>query len=419
MEVFESKIEELVDLRDGFFEKYPNGTEADRVKAVRDKALLLLEDVPLSEFPRSAERYLQCGRILNACVAYDPRCEEFLSKAVKLDPDALAWLELGICLSKKPDVQFAIECVECSLELERSSRALHTLSMLLRAKMMKIVDHLERSTLQKRSSELAFEAVKLDPQSGTAHSCLGNSLFLEFFNEGQSNPNLMKQACDEYRLALQCGKEYRNADLHLNAGAAFRYEENYSEALFHFQQAVKYDPNNVIGSHERLTSLRQFLSNVYLGIQTTGNLRSKRITEFKSSLSNCSSSMSPFSGLNIIQTFKRLKDGSNKGNVIVGKIVASVTHEDIVPVTSVLMDVEGDCLALCVYNCASSLTFSIADTVAVADPFMIKVKDLQLPNHSNVSFSSIRVPTPSKISRNGCLPKPKQLAPSHLKISAL
>ncbi|VDN34713.1 unnamed protein product [Cylicostephanus goldi] len=84
MEIFESKIDELVSLRDGYFEKYPDGTEAERVKTVREKALLLLEDVPLSEFPRSAERYLQCGRILNACVAYDPRCEEFLSKAVKL-----------------------------------------------------------------------------------------------------------------------------------------------------------------------------------------------------------------------------------------------------------------------------------------------------------------------------------------------
>lgn len=43
MEVFESKIEELVGLRDGFFEKFPDGTEAERVKTVREKALLLLE----------------------------------------------------------------------------------------------------------------------------------------------------------------------------------------------------------------------------------------------------------------------------------------------------------------------------------------------------------------------------------------
>uniref|UniRef100_A0A7I5E6H6 TTC5_OB domain-containing protein n=1 Tax=Haemonchus contortus TaxID=6289 RepID=A0A7I5E6H6_HAECO len=418
MEVFESKIDELVDLRDGYFEKYPNSTEAERVKTVREKALLLLEDVPLSGYPRSAVRYLQCGRILNACVAYDPRCEELLSKAVKLDPDALAWLELGICLSKKPDIQFAVECVECSLELERTSRALYTLSMLLRAKLMKTVDPVERCSLQKQSSQLAVEAVELDPNSGLAHSCLGNSLFLEFFNTGQVNEDLLKRACSEYRLALQCGKEYRNADLHLNAGAAFRYEENYAEALTNLRLAVKYDPSDVIGSHGRLSSFTQFLVNVATGIQNAGGLRAKRIAEFKTSLPSASS-MNPFTDYKLVTSFKDLKKGPNSRVAAVGKIVSTVPHEEIVPITSIMMDAEGDCIAVSVYNCAPSLTFSIGDTVIVADPHVTEVENLDLPNLSNVSFRSVRVPNPSKISRNGSLPKSTQLAPSHLKISAL
>ncbi|VDO15844.1 unnamed protein product [Haemonchus placei] len=77
--------------------------------------------------------------------------------------------------------------------------------------------------------------------------------------------------CCEYRLALQCGKEYRNADLHLNAGAAFRYEENYAEALANLRLAVKYDPSDVIGSHGRLSSFTQFLVNVASGIQNAGD----------------------------------------------------------------------------------------------------------------------------------------------------
>ncbi|KAK6025802.1 tetratricopeptide repeat protein [Ostertagia ostertagi] len=396
MEIFESKIDELIDLRDGFFEKNPNGTEAERVKTVRERALLLLEDVPLSGFPRSAVRYLQCGRILNACVAYDHRCEELLSKAVKLDPDALAWLELGICLSKKPDIQFAIECVEKVL--------------------IKLSDTFE--FLRKRSSQLAFEAVALDPKCGSAHSCLGNSLFLEFFNTGQVNEDLLKQACCEYRLALQCGKEYRNADLHLNAGAAFRYEENYTEALTHLRLAVKYDPSDVIGSHGRLSSFTQFLTNVASGIQTAGGLRAKRIVEFKTSLPNASS-MNPFADHRLVTSFKDLVKGPNNGVAVVGKIVSTVSHEEIVPVTSIMMDADGECIAVSVYNCAPSLTFFIGDTVAVADPHVTEVENLDLANSSSVSFRSLRVPSPSKISRNGGLPKSTQLAPSHLKISAL
>ncbi|ETN81145.1 tetratricopeptide repeat protein [Necator americanus] len=419
MEVFESKIDELVGLRDGFFEKYPDGTEAERVKTVREKALLMLEDVPLSEFSRSAERYLQCGRILNACVAYDPRCEEFLSKAVKLDPDALAWLELGICLSKKPDIQFAIECVECSLELERSSRALYTLSMLLRAKLMKAVDPTERIELRKRSSQLAFEAVELDPSSGAAHSCLGNSLFLEFFNTGQVNHELLTQACNEYRLALQCGKEYRNADLHLNAGAAFRYEENYPEALSHLRLAVKYDPSDVIGSHARLASLTYFLSSVAQSVQNAGGLRAKRIAEFKSSLPSSLSSLNPFTDRRAVSSFAELSVGLNDGVAVVVRVVSTISHDEGVPMTSIVMDSEGDFIAVCIYNCAPSMSFFIGDTLAVADPHLVEVKDLELGDSSKVSFRSLRVPNPSKVSRNGSFPKPAQLAPTHLKISSL
>ncbi|VDN33295.1 unnamed protein product [Cylicostephanus goldi] len=246
--------------------------------------------------------------------------------------------------------------------------------MLLRAKLMDTSDAAERVELRKKSSQLAHEAVELDPTSGAAHSCLGNSLFLEFFNTGQMDSKLLTQACDEYRLALQCGKEYRNADLHLNAGAAFRYEENYSEALEHLQLAVKYDPSDVIGSHSRLASLTKFLSSVAAGVQNTA---------------------------------------------VVARVVSTIAHDEGVPVASVIMDVEGDCVALCVYNCAQTFSFFVGDTVAVADPHVIEVKDLELPSSSTISFRSIRVPNPSMVSRNGNLPKPTQMAPSHLKISAL
>ncbi|KAK5964197.1 Tetratricopeptide repeat protein [Trichostrongylus colubriformis] len=290
--------------------------------------------------------------------------------------------------------------------------------MLLRAKLMKTVDSTERAALQKRSSQLAIEAVALDPESGPAHSCLGNSLFLEFFNTGQTNEGLLRQACNEYRLALQCDKEYRNADLHLNAGAAFRYEENYAEALTHLRLAVKYDPSDVIGSHGRLSAFTQFLSNVASGIQTAGGLRAKRIVEFKMSLPN-SSDMNPFADHRLVTNFKDLGKGPNNGVAVVGKIISTVSHEEIVPITSIMMDADGECVAVSVYNCAPSLTFFIGDTVAVADPHVVEVESLDLPDSPDTSFRSVRVPNPSKIARNGSLPKATQLAPSHLKISAL
>ncbi|KAK6034426.1 hypothetical protein COOONC_28068 [Cooperia oncophora] len=129
--------------------------------------------------------------------------------------------------------------------------------------------------------------------------------------------------------------------------------------------------------------------------------------------------MNPFAEHKLVTSFKDLGKGPNNGVAVVGKIVSTVPHEDIVPITSIMMDADGDCVAVSVYNCAPSLTFFIGDTVAVADPYVTEVENLDLPDSSDVSFRSVRVPNPSKISRNGGLPKSTQLAPSHLKISAL
>ncbi|VDO04587.1 unnamed protein product [Haemonchus placei] len=102
-------------------------------------------------------------------------------------------------------------------------------------------------------------------------------------------------------------------------------------------------------------------------------LRAKRIAEFKMSLPSASS-MNPFTDYKLVTSFKDLKKGPNSRVAVVGKIVSTVPHEEIVPITSIMMDVEGDCIAVSVYNCAPSLTFSIGDTVIVADPHVTEVE---------------------------------------------
>ncbi|VDM69248.1 unnamed protein product [Strongylus vulgaris] len=195
--------------------------------------------------------------------------------------------------------------------------------------------------------------------------------------------------------------------------------ENYPEALHHLQLAVKFDPSDVIGSHGRLASLTHFLSNVSSGVQNAGGLRAKRVAEFKTSLPASSSSVNPFTDHRTVSVFEEISAGHNDGIAVVAKVVSTIVHDEGVPVASIIMDSAGECIALCVYNCAPSFSFFIGDTVAIADPHVVEVKDLELTPSSKVSFRSIRVPNPSKVSRNGTLPKPAQVAPSHLKISAL
>uniref|UniRef100_A0A1I7WXS7 Uncharacterized protein n=1 Tax=Heterorhabditis bacteriophora TaxID=37862 RepID=A0A1I7WXS7_HETBA len=81
MDIIEEKINELIEFRDGYVEENPNANEAERVKAVRKRALLLIQEIPFSECPvQAAAHHLLCGRIINICIDYEPRCEEYLKR---------------------------------------------------------------------------------------------------------------------------------------------------------------------------------------------------------------------------------------------------------------------------------------------------------------------------------------------------
>lgn len=56
---------------------------------------------------------------------------------------------------------------------------------------------------------------------------------------------------------------------------------------------------------------------------------------------------------------------------------------------SIIMDAEGECVAVCVYNCAPSLSFFIGDTVVVADPHVTEVEVLFLQNSNPFLFMCV------------------------------
>lgn len=54
---------------------------------------------------------------MNVLSDYDAKCEEFLAKAVKLNPNTVdAVNELGLCLWKKSDIAGAKNCFESALD---------------------------------------------------------------------------------------------------------------------------------------------------------------------------------------------------------------------------------------------------------------------------------------------------------------
>lgn len=73
--------------------------------------------INLEKLPKAVYNYL-LGKILNAKkFVYESKVEEFLSRAVKLNPNFVdAWNELGECLWKKQDLIGAKNCFESALQ---------------------------------------------------------------------------------------------------------------------------------------------------------------------------------------------------------------------------------------------------------------------------------------------------------------
>jgi len=135
-----SQIEQLCRERDRFFLDNPSNTEHDRKALMTRKIADLQHSIEqLAEHAdfasgKSRHRFLYLlGKAHNLTRSYDAKCDESLTKAVKLEPlCADAWNELAECLAKKPDLEAAKNCLVTCLKWCKNPRAVVNLSMLTR-----------------------------------------------------------------------------------------------------------------------------------------------------------------------------------------------------------------------------------------------------------------------------------------------
>ncbi|XP_059499921.1 tetratricopeptide repeat protein 5, partial [Stegostoma tigrinum] len=187
----------------------------------------------------------------------------------------------------------------------------------------------------------------------------------------------------------------------------YKYAESYSEALQGFARASALDPA-LPEPRIREQQLLTFLQRLTSLLQQKGMLKAKRLNNMMASLQNKElptykdRTYTSASGKEVSLTLKPLRGlnpGANTGSVVVGKVVFSLTDEEKVPFTFGLMDTEGTCLAVMVYNIAESWGVLIGDTVAIPEP--------QLKQHSidhngkHFSFSNIRAESPLVLLVNG------------------
>ncbi|XP_032962739.1 tetratricopeptide repeat protein 5 [Rhinolophus ferrumequinum] len=405
------KLQELVgqlySFRDCYFETHSvedAGRKQQDVREEMEKTLQQMEEV-VGSVQGKAQVLLLTGKALNVTPDYSPKAEELLSKAVKLEPTLVeAWNQLGEVYWKKGDIAAAHTCFSGALTHCKNKVSLQNLSMVLRQ--LRTDSGEERSRHVMDSVRQAKLAVQMDIHDGRSWYILGNAYLSLYFNTGQ-NPKISQQALSAYAQAEKVDRTASsNPDLHLNRATLHKYEENYGEALEGFSRAAALDPAWP-EPQQREQQLLEFLNRLTSLLESKGKVKTKKLQSMLGSLrpahlGPCDGRYQSASGQKVTLELKPLsvlQPGVNSGAVVLGKVVFSLTTEEKVPFTFGLVDSDGPCCAVMVYNMVQSWGVLIGDSVAIPEP-NLRLHQIQHKG-KDYSFSSVRVETPLLLVVNG------------------
>ncbi|XP_032712832.1 tetratricopeptide repeat protein 5 isoform X2 [Lontra canadensis] len=406
------KLQELVDqlysFRECYFETHgveDAGRKQQDVREEMEKTLQQMEEV-VGSVQGKAQVLMLTGKALNVTPDYSPKAEELLSKAVKLEPKLVeAWNQLGEVYWKKGDIAAAHTCFSGALTHCKNKVSLQNLSMVLRQLRTDTGDEHSRHVMD--SVRQAKLAVQMDVHDGRSWYILGNAYLSLYFNTGQ-NPKISQQALSAYAQAEKVDRTAcSNPDLHLNRATLHKYEENYGEALEGFSQAAALDPAWP-EPRRREQQLLEFLNRLTSLLESKGKVKAKKLQSMLGSLrpahlGPCGDGRyQSASGQKLtleLKPLSALQPGVNSGAVVLGKVVFSLTTEEKVPFTFGLVDSDGPCYAVMVYNMVQSWGVLIGDSVAIPEP-NLRLHQIQHKG-KDYCFSSVRVETPLLLVVNG------------------
>ncbi|KAF6133510.1 tetratricopeptide repeat domain 5 [Phyllostomus discolor] len=406
------KLQELVDqlysFRECYFETHSvedAGRKQQDVREEMEKTLQQMKEV-VGSVQGKAQVLMLTGKALNVTPDYNPKAEELLSKAVKLEPKLVeAWNQLGEVYWKKGDVAAAHTCFSGALTHCKNKVSLQNLSMVLRQLRTDSGDEHSRHVMD--SVRQAKLAVQMDIHDGRSWYILGNAYLSLYFNTGQ-NPKISQQALSAYAQAEKVDRTASsNPDLHLNRATLHKYEENYGEALEGFSRAAALDPAWP-EPQQREQQLLEFLNRLTSLLESKGKVKTKKLQSMLGNLrpahlGPCGDGRyQSASGQKVtleLKPLSTLQPGVNSGAVVLGKVVFSLTTEEKVPFTFGLVDSDGPCYAVMVYNMVQSWGVLIGDSVAIPEP-SLRLHRIQHKG-KDYSFASVRVETPLLLVVNG------------------
>nr|CAI5824005.1 unnamed protein product [Callosobruchus analis] len=236
---------------------------------------------------------------------------------------------------------------------------------------------------------------------------LGNAHLSSFFGI-QQNPEILKKCLSSYAQAEKDLIARTTPDVHYNKGITLKYEEEYELALESFNKASMFDPTWDPPKLKEQQLVR-YLRDIQEFVMSSGKMKAKRLQQLLQTID--SKHLGPYYGGSYTSTTGKqtvkldacklsdLKAGVNAEKVVLGKVVCSVRNEDVVPFTFCMVDKDGTCVVVTVFNLAAGKGYIIGDSIAIPEPYVTDVNFSY--KEDTFKFRMIRVETPVVLAVNG------------------
>ncbi|KAI6228995.1 Tetratricopeptide repeat protein [Aphelenchoides fujianensis] len=359
MDELNEKIRALSRKRNEFFLLHPEATRAAFLREIKHDCQ---KRFPIAPGQAALTAFLT-GRILGLSPEFDQNAVDSLNKSLRLDVNnAAAWIELGKCAWKKPDLEQALSSFKQAVEIKADSRSLSFYSAVLRSQASRSADIKQKLLLIRECVEMCKKAVDEDPTYPFAWYSLANTYLLRFFATAQLDPRDLDHAAEAYERALSQERPFVNADCHINYHEVLLYQQKYRLALEHAQQAVRIEPH-FESALDRLDAFQTFLLSLERGDQ-----KKRKIKDLISSLNSAQSAEGT-------KTLDELQVGANPEVTIAVKVVSVVSHNNQVPFTAIVLDRNSNCFGVTIFNFSSALNLLVGDTLRIPAPLVLHVND--------------------------------------------
>ncbi|KAG7153754.1 Tetratricopeptide repeat protein 5-like 2 [Homarus americanus] len=227
---------------------------------------------------------------------------------------------------------------------------------------------------------------------------LGNAYLASFFTV-DSKLESLKHCKAAYTKAANDPLAVVLPELHFSKYHVQWYEEDYAGALSSLRRAHELEPT-WMECELKFDECLKFLTKLSQMVKSKGQLNQRRLNTLMMDIN--ASQLGPYSksGTNLtggrkpdLISLSLLGEGSNQDKVILGKVVCTVIPESGIPFSMCLVDKEGSCIAVTVYNWASGCGVKIGDSVAIIAP-VLKSHSIDIPGGETLAFRSVRVAVP-------------------------